>query len=176
MAVQNPCSKRVTPEMAYEVWQSFDESWTYFVLKKYQTPENEAKNSYARWYCMVQSPATPKGEYGDCYVSTVKRGTRRVDNPLHRSLCVKGTSIHTLEEIGLSRYPLTELVLQDERLWQYLKLSVPPKDFDKVKRTLEEHEIVIVCIDAPDFLEQCLEDVQTTGMEQQDHETFNSGA
>ena len=78
----NPCAKRVTPEEAYEVWQSFDGSWAYFVLKKYQSPEQEAKNTYARWYCMVQSPATPKGEYGDVYVSTVKRGTHQIDNPL----------------------------------------------------------------------------------------------
>src|SRR3989442_13211149 len=106
----NPCAKRVTPQTAYEVWQSFDGSWTYFVLKKYQTPEQEAKNLYARWYCMVQSPITPKGEYGDVYVSTVKLGTRQVDNPLHRTLCVKGTSNKTLEEIELSNYPVTELV------------------------------------------------------------------
>ncbi len=112
----NPCAKRVTPENAYEVWQSYHGSWTYFVLKKYQTPEQEAKNPYARWYCMVQSPATPKGEYGDVYVSTVKLGTQQVDNPLHRTLCVKGTSIKTLLEIGLSNCPVTELVLRDVRL------------------------------------------------------------
>ena len=60
---------------------------------------------------------------------------------------------------------MTELVLADERLWQYLKLSIPPKDFDKVKRIFEEHEIAIVCIDASDFVAQCLTDVQTTGRE-----------
>ena len=162
MATPNPCAKKVTPETAYEVWQSYDGSWTYFVLKKYQSPENEANNPYARWYCMVQSPATPKGEYGDTYVSTVKRGTRQVDNPLHRTLCVKGTSIQVLDDIGLSTYSVTELVLRDERLWQYLKLSIPPKDFAKVKRLLEEHEIATVCIDAPDFLERCLTDVQSS--------------
>ena len=82
MASKNPCSKRVTPETAYEVWQSYNGSWTYFVLKKYQTPEKEASNLYARWYCLVQSPITPKGEYGDVYVATVKNGTHRVLNPL----------------------------------------------------------------------------------------------
>ncbi len=163
--VANPCGRRVTPETAYEVWQSFDGCWTYFVLKKYQSPEKEASNDYARWYCMVQSPATPRGEYGDCYVSTVKRGTRQVDNPLHRFLCIKGTSIKTLEEIGLSIYPVTELVLTDVRLWQYLKLSIPPKDFEKVRRLLEEHETTIVCIDDQDFINRCLTDVQTTGGE-----------
>src|SRR2546423_6832590 len=112
---------------------------------------------------MVTSPITPNGEYGDVYVETVKRGTRHIDNPLHRTLCVKGTSIKTLDNIGLSAYPVTELVLRDERLWQYLKLSIPPKDFTKVKRLLEEHAIAIVCMDAPDFLERCLTDVQTSG-------------
>ena len=83
MAANNPCAKRVAPEQAYEVWQSYDESWTYFVLKKYQSPEKEAKNPYARWYCKVLSPATPKGEFGDVYVSSVKSGTHKLDyNPL----------------------------------------------------------------------------------------------
>ena len=151
----------MTPQTAYEVWSNGN--WTYYVLKKYQFPEKEEKNPFARWYCMVTSPVTPNGEYGDVYVSTVKRGTHKIDNPLHRSLCVKGTSIKTLEEIGLSTYSITDLVLTDERLWQYLKLSIPPKDFDKVKRMLEEHEIAIVCIDASDFVAHCLTDVQTTG-------------
>ena len=163
MAANNPCAKTVTPETAYEVWQSYDGTWTYFVLKKYQSPEKEAQNPYARWYCLVKSPITRNGEYGDVYVSTVKRGTRLVDNPLHRTICVKGTSIQALDDIGLSTYPVTELVLRDERLWQYLKLSIPPKAFAKVKRTLEQQEIAIVCIDAPDFLDRCLTDVQTSG-------------
>ena len=162
MAAKNPCAKTVKPDEAYEVWQSFDGSWMYYVLKKYQSPEKEAQNPYARWYCKVTSPITPKGEYGDVYVATVKQGTRQIDNPLHRSLCVKGTSKQTLLEIGLSHYAVTELVLADERLWQYLKLSVPPKDFTKVKRTLEEHAIAIVCIDAKDFVDRCLTDVQSS--------------
>ena len=162
---KNPCTRRVPPEQAYEVWQSFNGQWTYFVLKKYQSPEKEAQNPYARWFCMVTSPITPKGEYGDVYVTTVKQGTRQIDNPLHRTLCVKGTSVKTLEEIGLSTYSITDLVLTDERLWQYLKLSIPPKDFAKVKLMLEEHDIAIVCIDAKDFINLCLADVQTIGGE-----------
>ena len=68
MTAKNPCSKTVTPEQAYEVWQSLNGAWTYFVLKKYQSPEKEAANPYARWFCMVQSPIMPKGEYGDTRV------------------------------------------------------------------------------------------------------------
>ncbi len=100
----------------------------------------------------------PNREYGDCYVSTVKRGTRQIDNPLHGVLCVKGTSIQALSEIGLSSYSVSELVLTDARLSQYLKLSIPPKHSEKVKRILEEHEIAIVCIDEVDFLSRCLAD------------------
>lgn len=113
----------------------------------------------------MQSPMVPNGDYGDVYISTVKQGTVRVDNPLHRSLCVKDVSIQTLSGIGLSKYPVTELVLRDERLWQYLKLSIPPKDFNKVKRILEEYEVAIVCIDSPDFLERCIDDVRSSGEE-----------
>ena len=82
MPAQNPCAKTVKPEQAYEVWQSFDGTWTYFVLKKYQSPEKEATNPFARWYCMVQSPITPRGEYGDAYVATVTNGTQLIPNPL----------------------------------------------------------------------------------------------
>ena len=74
VAAQNPCAKTVTPEQAYEVWQSFDGSWTYSVLKKYQSLEKEAQNPYARWYCLTKSPVVPNGEYGDAYVATVKDG------------------------------------------------------------------------------------------------------
>lgn len=49
----NACGKRVTPENAYEVWQSFDGQFTYFVLRKYQSPEKEKANLYARWYVMT---------------------------------------------------------------------------------------------------------------------------
>ena len=163
---KNLCGKTVKPENAYEVWQSFDGVWTYFVLKKYQSPEKEAQNPYARWYVFVKTPAYPNGWPEDGYVSAIKRGTRQIDNPLHRTLCVKDTSIKTLEEIGLSAYPVTELVLTDERLWQYLKLCILPKDFEKVKRILAEHEIAIVCVDLPDFLERCVTDVQTSGQEE----------
>src|ERR1700726_4835255 len=63
----NPCAKTVKPEQAYEVYQTLDGAFTYYVLRKYQTPTKEAQNPYARWYCMVVSPACPKGEYGDAY-------------------------------------------------------------------------------------------------------------
>ena len=43
---KNPCGKKRKLDNPYEVWK--DGGWEWRVLKKYQTPENEAKNPYAR--------------------------------------------------------------------------------------------------------------------------------
>lgn len=67
---KNLCAKTVTRENAYEVWQAGD--WTWYVLKKYQTPEKEAENPYARWFCDVVTPIVPDGEMGDTYVKDIK--------------------------------------------------------------------------------------------------------
>jgi hypothetical protein len=101
VASKNPCAKTVKPEQAYEVWQTanhldYDGTWTWYVLKKYQSPEKEATNPYARWLCAVSSPflshplasrGTPTRvplEYGDTYNSTIKEaGAVKLDyNPL----------------------------------------------------------------------------------------------
>jgi len=80
---KNPCGKTVTPEHAYEVWASADETWLWFVLKKYKSPESEAKDPFARYSCAVQSPMTNgRFEYGDVYVAEVKNGNHRIVNPL----------------------------------------------------------------------------------------------
>lgn len=68
--MRNKCAKTVSKDQAYEVWQRGD--WTWYVLKKYQTPENEAKNPYARWFCLVVTPYMPDGEMGDVYLSDIK--------------------------------------------------------------------------------------------------------
>ena len=62
-------------ERPYEIWRSPDGAWEWRVLKKYQTPEREAQNPHARWYCAVKSPFTNgESELGDEYVKTVRRG------------------------------------------------------------------------------------------------------
>ncbi len=77
MATWNPCAKTVKPDQAYEVWRVDDHpeyggEWTWYVLKKYQTPEKEAANSYARWHCMVTSPNTSvRGDWGGVYVTDI---------------------------------------------------------------------------------------------------------
>src|SRR5947199_5568388 len=80
---KNPCGKTVKPENAYEVYASRDFSWLFYVLKKYQSPEAEAKNEYARWYCATSSPmAYGSLEYGDAYAAEIKRESQRIFNPL----------------------------------------------------------------------------------------------
>ena len=88
MATKNPCAKTVKPEQAYEVWQveehpAYGGKWTWYVLKKYQSPEKEASNRYARWFCFVTSPYTQRGDWGDTYVSDITSIARKLDyNPL----------------------------------------------------------------------------------------------
>ena len=69
---KNPCGKTVKVDNPYEIYKGNGFEWR--VLKKYQTPENEAKNPYARWYCAVKSDMTyDMWEYGDVYVSEIKQ-------------------------------------------------------------------------------------------------------
>lgn len=73
----NPCSKTRPVTDPYEIWVRG--SWTWKVLKKYQSPEKEAKNEYARWFCAVSSPNTyGSDEYGDVYVRDITSHAVRV--------------------------------------------------------------------------------------------------
>jgi len=57
---------------AYEVYTSpIIPDWRWEILKKWQAPENEAKNPYARWFCDVYTPIVPDGEIGDTYVNEI---------------------------------------------------------------------------------------------------------
>ena len=68
---KNECGKMRTKENPYEIWEGNGFEWR--VLKKYQKPELEAKNPYARWFCAVSSPYTwGSFELGDVYVSEIK--------------------------------------------------------------------------------------------------------
>lgn len=69
---KNECAKTRPVENPYEIWMTPDGQWEWRVLKKYQTPENEAKNPYARWYVAVKSPMTYGSyEYGDTYIQDI---------------------------------------------------------------------------------------------------------
>lgn len=72
--MKNQCAKTRSVDNPYEVWTTPDNSWEWRVLKKYQSPENEEKNPYARWFCAVKSPFTyGSWEYGDTYVKDIKQ-------------------------------------------------------------------------------------------------------
>lgn len=82
---KNLCGKMVKRADAYEVWESTVEmfdcapgTWKWYVLKKYQTPELEAKNPYARWFCDVVTPIVPDGEMGDTYVKDIVPYAKRI--------------------------------------------------------------------------------------------------
>ena len=74
--MKNLCGKLVDRSNAYEVWQTPDGNWTWYVLKKYKNPEAEAKDEYARWFCEVVSPICPNGEFGDEYILNIKKYAR----------------------------------------------------------------------------------------------------
>lgn len=66
---KNLCAKTVKRENAYEVWRTPDGSWTWYVLKKWQTDDDK---ECARWFCDVVTPICPDGELGDVYVREIK--------------------------------------------------------------------------------------------------------
>ena len=77
--MKNLCRKSRPVDDPYEVWQN-DHGWTWHILKKYQNPDNVAKNPYARWFCGVKSPFTfGSFEFGDTYVSDIVSNAVRTD-------------------------------------------------------------------------------------------------
>ena len=78
MKSKNECAKTRPKNQPYEVWRSFDGTWTWYVLKKYQTPEKEAINPYASWFCNVVTPFCPFGDLGDVYVRDIKSQAAKV--------------------------------------------------------------------------------------------------
>ncbi len=77
---KNTMAKTRPADAPYEIWEYRD--WEWHVLKKYQNPEAEAKNPYARWYCLVKSPYVPEGELGDVYVQDIKGVAVRTYGPV----------------------------------------------------------------------------------------------
>ena len=75
---KNLCGKTRPVDNPYEIWKSFDGTWIWKVLKKYQKPSKEELNRYARWFCAVSSPYT-HGTYdlGDVYVTDIKLNASR---------------------------------------------------------------------------------------------------
>jgi len=78
---KNLCGKTRPVDNPYEIWKSFDGTWEWKVLKKYQKPSKELKNRFARWFCAVSSPYTQytHGSYelGDVYVHEIASSAER---------------------------------------------------------------------------------------------------
>lgn len=76
---KNLCGKSRPKDNPYEIYKSaIMPGWTWNVLKKYQSPEKETGNPYARWFCFVTSPFCEDGEYGDVYVSEILNDAKAV--------------------------------------------------------------------------------------------------
>ncbi len=70
---KNLCGKTRKTDDPYEVWTGAN-GFEWRVLKKYQTPEREAENPQARWFCAVRSDFTyGEFELGDVYVQDIKQ-------------------------------------------------------------------------------------------------------
>jgi len=76
--MKNECNKTRSLDDPYEVWKGLA-GFEWRVLKKYQNPERESENPYARWYCAVKSDFTyGEFEHGDVYVSDIKENGDKV--------------------------------------------------------------------------------------------------
>ena len=76
LRAKNPCAKSRKADNPYEVWESFDGSWKWKVLKKWQIDDLKPA---ARWFCAVSSPLTyGQDELGDVYVADIHKHARRV--------------------------------------------------------------------------------------------------
>jgi hypothetical protein len=76
--------KRMKLNKPIEVWQTPDGSWRWEVYKKYQKPDKESQNPFARWFCKVFSPITREqmssgSELGDVYIKDIKSVAKKLD-------------------------------------------------------------------------------------------------
>lgn len=56
--------------------------WEWRVLKRYQSPDKERDNVYARWLVAVKSPMTwDSWEYGDTYIKDIPGAVAGQDFP-----------------------------------------------------------------------------------------------
>lgn len=76
--MKNNCAKTRPESDPYEVWKN-DSGWEWRILKRYQSPDKEAANPYARVFCSVSSPFTHGGsELGDVYLKEIRENAFKV--------------------------------------------------------------------------------------------------
>lgn len=67
---KNLHGKSRTVENPYHIIVQGD--WEWRILKRYQSPDAERANPYARWFVAAKSPLTYGAwEYGDTYISEI---------------------------------------------------------------------------------------------------------
>jgi hypothetical protein len=75
---KNLHGKSRTVEAPYHIIVQGD--WEWRVLKRYQSPDAERANPYARWFVAVKSPLTyGSWEYGDTYISEIPTALAGMD-------------------------------------------------------------------------------------------------
>ena len=74
--IKNQCGKTRPVEDPYEILENPRSGFVFRVLKKYQRPDKEAENPYARWFVATKSPFTyGNWELGDGYVRDITRNS-----------------------------------------------------------------------------------------------------
>lgn len=67
---KNPFGKTASVEAPHATFVRDD--WEWRVLRTYQTPANEQKNQFGRWFVVAKSGFTfGSWEYGDTYIHTI---------------------------------------------------------------------------------------------------------
>lgn len=70
---KNPFGKTVDVDAPYATFKAGD--FEIRILKTYQTPANEEKNGYGRWFVAAKSPFTfGSWEMGDSYIAGITTG------------------------------------------------------------------------------------------------------
>lgn len=105
---KNKCAKTRPRTNPYEIWVYLAGPWRWYVLKKYQTPEKERQNPYARWFCLVKSPIVPDGELGDVYVSEIKSVAMRCSC----NLCGKPVDPAIFDSLSLKEFGISGMCQQ----------------------------------------------------------------
>jgi hypothetical protein len=82
--------------------------------------------------------------------------------PQDRHFVIIRGDVRDIEAIGIADKVLVErLAVLDKRLWAYRKVVLTrPDKWLEVKLLLQEYLIPIICSDCPDYITQCLADLE----------------
>jgi len=128
-------------------------------LRKYKSPEAEAKDPVARWYVCTTTPNNKNGEYGDAYVTHVKASAKKLSvNPL------------TGKDIPLfidweQRFPIVWLSRQDLQEAGFTQTQIASITNEDMKQIVSRMEDSIRRDDFEDLVY-----IQTTMVMGEDHE------